>query len=94
MSKEGTNRFLATLNEIFQKKEVVVSGIDESNPDDRALALQVSLRGKTEDEYVSIVNDLFAEADATENSAEKDRLNDLAGDIMSIGELNLGIDWS
>jgi hypothetical protein len=94
MGKEGTNRFLATLNEIFQKKEVVVSGIDENNPDDRVLALQVSLRGKTEDEYVSIVHDLFAEAVATEDPAEKDRLNDLAGDIMSIGELNLGIDWS
>ena len=94
MSLEGTNRFLATLDEIFHKKEVVVSDIDESKPDDRALVLQASLRGKTIDEYCSIVDDLFAEADATKDSTERDRLWGLAGEIMSIGEMNLGIDWS
>jgi len=94
MGKEGTKRFLSKLNEIFQKKEVVVIGIDENNPDDRALALQASLRGKSPDEYRTIVHDLFVAADNTKDKAEKDRLSDLAGDIMTIGEVNLGIDWS
>ncbi|KKS95672.1 MAG: hypothetical protein UV71_C0004G0012 [Microgenomates group bacterium GW2011_GWC1_43_13] len=94
MSKEGTNEFLSRLNGIFQKKEIVITDLDESKPDDQALALRVSLRGKTEDEYFSIVGDLHAAYDATSDEKEKERLTILASAVMAAGEDTLGIDWS
>lgn len=94
MGKEGTNGFLTKLNDILKKKEVVITGLDESRPEDQALALRASLRGKTVDEYFSIVNDLFAAYDATNDKKEKERLHNLSSAVMATGEDTLGIDWS
>lgn len=94
MGSERTNEFLNRLDIILRRKEVVITDIDENKPEDQALALRVSLRGKTVDEYFSIVKDLFKAYDETKDEKEKERLHILASAVMATGEDTLGIDWS
>ena len=85
--------FLSQLEDLSKKTEINISNIDIGKKEDRRLLLQVLLRGKTEDEYFSIVNGLFKAHDEAQGEGEKERLLNLATDIMALGEENLRIDW-
>ena len=87
--------FLSQVDGLASKPEVHVTNLNLENRGDLRLALTSLLRGKTEEEYFNIVAGLFDAYDKAEgNRTEQDKLHTLSSTIMSIGEHDLGIDWS
>ena len=87
--------FLSQMEGLASKPEVHVTNLNLENRGDLRLALTSLLRGKTVKEYFDIVGGLFDAYDkAKGNRAEQDKLHTLSSTIMSIGEHDLGIDWS
>ena len=80
---------------LFQPDMVLtVPALDHTKPEDQWLAVELSMRGRTREEYFSIVDGLFIAHDSETDKAKKGALTDLTSQIMSLGERNLGIDWS
>ena len=79
MSKENAEALIKSYEDLLRDSNIVIANIDLNNPEDRTLALEVALRGKSEDEYFSIVRGIFQQADKENNKNKKDELNKLAG---------------
>jgi hypothetical protein len=79
---------------LLAQKEIVISDLNPEVYGDKSLILQIALRGKTVDEFYYIVNGLFTASELEEDQIRRDALGALSSEIMSIGERNLGIDWS
>ena len=94
MATEHAEKLIQQYQNLLSQKDIVILNINPNSDEDRVLALETALRGKTVDEYFSIVDGLFEEAYAETDKEKKNSLNDLARVIMGIGELKLGIDWS
>ncbi len=82
MTVEAAHELIARQNDILTKREFLITDIDPEKHQDRILALQLALRGKTVKEYFDIVDGLFEI-----NSGIVDQ-------VMDIGEQELGIDWN
>jgi hypothetical protein len=91
---ENAEKLVQQCHNLLSQPEIVIPNIDKNNPEDQILALQVALRGKTTEEYESIVDGLFERAHLEEDEELKAELNELIGHIMAIGEDRLGIDWA
>jgi hypothetical protein len=90
----NAEKLLTTFQELFTRTDVTVSKLDPQKTDDHWLALEIAMRGKTTEEYFSIVDGIFSAHEAEKNKEKKNALSDLASHVMSLGERNLGIDWS
>ncbi len=82
MTVGAAHELIARQNDILTKREFLITDIDPEKHQDRILALQLALRGKTVKEYFDIVDGLFEI-----NSGIVDQ-------VMDIGEQELGIDWN
>ena len=90
---DAANKIIEEINDSHTKPSLEMTNIDWKSSSDRHIALELLLRGKSEKDYFSIINGLM-EAHDVANGEEKKKLLDLTSAIMSIGENNLGIDWS
>jgi CRISPR/Cas system-associated protein Cas5 (RAMP superfamily) len=93
-NRQAANKLMSEMNEAHSKTDISVTNLDFNKYEDQKIVLQILLRGKTEDEYFSIVDGLFTGYDNTKDKKEKDKLHNLASQVMSVGGENLGIDWS
>jgi len=93
-TENATDNFLSKLNKIIETKHIYIEDINMENPSDQTLAVTVALRGKTEEDYFEIVNDLFKAQDQTQDKSDQDYFSELTSTIMQIGAENLRIDWS
>lgn len=94
MTAEHAQKLMQQYQDILSQGEIVISDIDPDKSEDRLMALETALRGKTVEEYFEIVGGLFRAHDAETDLEKRNSLHDLTCMIMSIGERNLGIDWS
>lgn len=94
MTVEHAQKLMQQYQGLLSQKEIVITDIDPDKHEDRLLALETALRGKTVENYFSIVRGLFQAMDAETDKEKSISLHDLIGMIMAIGERNLGIDWN
>ena len=88
------NKFWNEYSHVIKQDTLTVENLDMGKREDRHIALEVILRGKTEEEYWGIVDSLFVAFDQAKTDEEKDQILELQGMIMGIGETNRGIDWA
>jgi hypothetical protein len=94
MSVEKAQKLISEYQSLLSQGRIVIADINPNNHGDRSLALETALRGKTQDDYRSIVDGLFEAQDAEKDRARRSSLLDLTTSVMRIGERTLGIDWS
>lgn len=86
--------FLSNFRDLSSKGEINAPSIDTSRKEDMMLTTLILLRGKTEEEYHFIVHGLFEAHDRAQGESEKEFLFNVINSVMTLGEINLGIDWS
>lgn len=82
------NNFSKEFNQILGQDEITIQNLDTSKYEDRKIALQIILRGKTVNEYFGIVDGLLTATHEAETKEEKYSLYELTSMVMSIGESN------
>ena len=89
----GFEAVLANLKKMSSGGKIEIENINMENKVDRDLALRLALRKAKVNDYMEIVDDLYLEG-STADDEIRQKMIDLAGEIMAIGEDLHNIDWS
>lgn len=92
--KDAAEKFLNTLDRLFNQPNTTISKLDERKYEDQWLALEIALRGKSEAEYWSIIEGLSMAHDNETDEVKKGDIMELTTLIMRLGARNLNIDWN
>lgn len=95
-SADLANDFVHDLAKITVEPVFRAIGLDIKSSEDRSIAIRLLVRGKDENYYFQVVEGLhqLSEDLSGEDPETAETVMGVVGEIMIIGEENLGIDWS
>ncbi len=88
------DKFISEVEDTIEKHEIHITDLKSKNRTDLWYAVAFVLRGKTKEEYASIVNGLFKERDEwPEEGKMWKKYDGLVRTVVEIGESAMGFRW-